>query len=168
MTFRRRLARRLYLFTMHREGMWWIKIRGLLADQILGRKHKRLWIGPNVDMGSWTNLALGDHVSINRNCVIAPHGGLTIGDYVSIAPGCMVMTFNHGSKGKGPIKYQPQIPAAIVIEDDVWIGANCTILPSVILPEGTIVGANALVAKSPDKPYSTIGGVPAKTIKVRR
>ena len=52
----------------------------------------------------------------------------------------------------------------VVIEKDVTIGANCTILPGVIIGEGAIVSAMSLVNR--DIPaYSFWGGVPVRQIR---
>jgi len=54
----------------------------------------------------------------------------------------------------------------IVIEDDVWIGANATILKGVRISRGSIVGSGAVVTKDVP-PYSIVGGNPAKIIRSR-
>ena len=56
--------------------------------------------------------------------------------------------------------------APVVIEDDVWCGANVTILKGVTIGRGSIVAAGAVVTQS-FPPYSIIGGVPAKLLKQR-
>jgi len=54
----------------------------------------------------------------------------------------------------------------VIIENDVWIGANSVIMPGVKVGNGAIIGANAVVTKDvPD--YAIVGGVPAKIIKYR-
>ena len=54
-----------------------------------------------------------------------------------------------------------------IIEDNVWIGANCIIMKGVIIGEGSIIGANSVVTK--DIPaYSIAVGSPAKVIKNRK
>ena len=60
----------------------------------------------------------------------------------------------------------PNNDLPVVIEDDVWCGANVTILKGVTISHGSIVAAGAVVTKS-FPPYSIIGGVPAKLIKMR-
>lgn len=61
----------------------------------------------------------------------------------------------------------PENDAAVVIEDDVWTGANViTILKDVTIGRGSVVAAGAVVTKS-CPPYSIIGGVPAKMLKMR-
>jgi maltose O-acetyltransferase len=54
----------------------------------------------------------------------------------------------------------------VTIEDDLWIGANCVILPGITLHKGSVVGAGAVVTK--DVPENAIAvGVPAKILKYR-
>ena len=54
----------------------------------------------------------------------------------------------------------------IIIEDNVWIGANCVILKGVKIGEGAIIGAGSIVTKD-IKPYSINVGNPCKMIKFR-
>lgn len=54
----------------------------------------------------------------------------------------------------------------VIIEDDVWIGANAIILRGVTIHNGAVVGAGAVVAKDVE-PYSIVAGNPAKEIKKR-
>lgn len=54
----------------------------------------------------------------------------------------------------------------IIIEDDVWIGANSVILPGVTIKKGAVVGAGSVVTK--DVPsYAVVCGNPARVIKYR-
>jgi serine O-acetyltransferase len=53
-----------------------------------------------------------------------------------------------------------------VVEDDVFIGPNSTILGPVTLGRGTVVGAGSVVLES-TAPGSTVAGVPAKPIRSR-
>lgn len=55
---------------------------------------------------------------------------------------------------------------SIVIKNDVWIGANVTILEGVTINDGAIIGANSIVTKDIE-PYSINVGNPAKPIKYR-
>ncbi len=54
----------------------------------------------------------------------------------------------------------------IVVEDDVWIGNNATILSGVHIGQGAVVAAGAVVSHDVP-PYAIVGGVPAKVIKYR-
>jgi galactoside O-acetyltransferase len=85
-----------------------------------------------------------------------------------IAPNCVLVAFSHGFRDLNiPMIDQPYEDAAIIIDDDVWIGANCTITKGVRFGKGCIVGANSLVTKDVE-PYSIVGGVPAKVIGTRK
>lgn len=55
---------------------------------------------------------------------------------------------------------------SIIIGNDVWIGANVSIMDGVVIGDGAIIAANALVNKDVE-PYSIVGGVPSKLIKYR-
>jgi len=53
-----------------------------------------------------------------------------------------------------------------VVGNDVWIGANVTIMPGIQIGDGAIIASNATVTKNV-APYSVVGGNPAKEIKKR-
>ena len=52
----------------------------------------------------------------------------------------------------------------IIIHDEVWIGANVTILPGVTIGKCTVIGAGSVVSKNLDA-FSVYAGVPAKKIR---
>ena len=51
----------------------------------------------------------------------------------------------------------------IVIEDDVWLGFNATILKGVKIGRGAIIGAGTIVT-SDIPPYAIVAGTPARVI----
>ena len=53
-----------------------------------------------------------------------------------------------------------------VIGNDVWVGANVTILKGVSIGDGAVIAAGAVVTKDVE-PYAIVGGVPAKFRKYR-
>ena len=52
----------------------------------------------------------------------------------------------------------------IIIEDEVWIGANVTILPGIKVGKCSVIGAGSIVTKDVPE-YSIVAGIPAKVIK---
>ena len=54
----------------------------------------------------------------------------------------------------------------VIVESDVWIGRNVTILAGVHIGRGCTIGAGSVVTKSMP-PYCTCVGVPARPIKVK-
>lgn len=110
-------------------------------------------------------ITTGDNCSFNTYCVV--HGKVTMGHNVRIAPGAKIFGENHGfSDIDRPICTQPNTRKGIVIEDDVWIGANAVVTDGVRIGSHSIIGAGAVVTKDV-QPYSIVGGNPAKTIKSR-
>jgi len=124
------------------------------------------------DLKGLHNLSIGRNVSIPKGstfyCTEAP---LTIGDNVVFGPRPTIITGDHRIDvvGKFIIDSHDKLPendAPVVIEDDVWTGANVTILKGVTVGRGSVIAAGAVVTKS-CPPYSIIGGVPAKVLKFR-
>ncbi len=126
------------------------------------------------DIKGVRNLSVGDGTSIPKGatlyCTDAP---LTIGRKVIFGPRPTIVTGDHRTNliGKYIIDVTteeklPENDLPVVIEDDVWCGANVTILKGVTIGRGSIVAAGAVVTQS-FPPYSVIGGVPAKLLKMR-
>jgi galactoside O-acetyltransferase len=65
-----------------------------------------------------------------------------------------------------PIINQGRTGGKIVVEDDVWIGANVVVTRNVCIGAHSVVAAGAVVTKDIE-PYSIVGGVPAKLIGKR-
>lgn len=121
--------------------------------------------------GLW-NMSIGDYTSIPKGSVFyCTEASLTIGKKVIFGPHPTIITGDHRIDvvGKYIMDSNEKLPendAAVVIEDDVWTGANVTILKGVTIGRGSVVAAGAVVTKS-CPPYSIIGGVPAKVLKMR-
>lgn len=112
-------------------------------------------------------ITIGDNMSMNTNVQIGGSSGrITIGDNVLIGPNVVLRAADHGIAMGTPIRFQPHVGGAIVVEDDVWIGANVVILRDVILGRGCVVAAGAVVTKDVE-PYAVVGGVPARKISSR-
>lgn len=107
------------------------------------------------------NITLGKRVFINAGCKFQDQGGITIGDDTLIGHNAVLATLNHGF---APEARKDMAPAPIVIGNNVWVGANVTILPGVTIGDNAIVAAGAVVTK--DVAAGTVvGGVPAKYLK---
>lgn len=114
------------------------------------------------------NIIIGCNTNINRNCILwaGKKCKIIIGDDCLTGPGVTIIVSQYEVKGKEPIRSYLQKEADIIIEDDVWLGANCTILSGVTVGKGAIIAAGAVVVKNVDS-YSIVAGVPAKKIKTR-
>mgnify|MGYP002706305757 FL=1 len=117
-----------------------------------------------MSVGDYTSIPKGSvfycteaSLTIGKKVIFGPHQTIITGDYRIDVVGKYIMDFN---------EKLPENDTPVVIEDDVWIGANVTILKGVTIGRGSVVAAGAVVTKS-CPPYSIIGGVPAKDLKMR-
>lgn len=127
-------------------------------------------IRPTVLLRDAERIFIGEGSSINHNNVLwagKKDATIKIGKNVMTGPGVKLFAFNHThSQTNIPMVEQGFEEADIIIEDDVWIGANSTVLAGANIGEGVIVGAGSVVTGDLP-PYSVCAGVPAKVIKRR-
>ena len=122
---------------------------------------------------------IGKYTFINHYCLIDKNVK-SIGRFCSIAYNVRIGLGNHPTEwvSTHPFAYDKKygfLKESIsfenksydtVIGNDVWIGANATILAGVKVGDGAIIGANSLV-KEDVEPYSIVVGSPAKQVKKR-
>ena len=112
------------------------------------------------------SIAIAAKSYIGPNSVLFGAGGIEIGEVVLISPGVVITSQQHGQARGTDMRDQPVVRERIVIERDVWVGANATILPGVRLGCGSVVGAGAVVRE--DVPAMTVVvGVPARAVRER-
>jgi acetyltransferase-like isoleucine patch superfamily enzyme len=108
------------------------------------------------------DVVIGHHTRIGlHNTIIGP---VTIGNHVNLAQGITVTALNHNFLDTSRrIDEQGISTTPVVIDDDVWIGANAVVLPGVHIGRHAVVAAGAVVVHDvPDG--CVVAGVPA-TIK---
>lgn len=113
-------------------------------------------------------------ITIGTNCfigefnVVRGQGGVHIGDGVYTGPMVQFVAVNHVySDFERPIREQGITAKGIVVEDDVWIGANAVVVDGVTIGRGSVIGAGAVVT-SDIPPYSIAVGTPARPVRDRR
>lgn len=136
-----------------------------------------------IDAGTYcTNVKLdnGIEFSAPHNCL---HHNLHIGKFNSLADNIeCVFGRNHNYKkiNTGALdlflkRNNTSIPdsdtdftqkGTIIIQNDVWIGSNVTIMPGVVIRNGAVIARNSHVV-SDVPPYAIVGGNPAKIIGYR-
>ena len=139
-----------------------------LLLKIMGAKiGQNIFIYPGVWITPGKNLKIGNHVDIAKDVIITSTGGVTIGDRTLIGYRTQILSANHSIPPIGePFPISGDSFKEIIIENDVWIGANCIITAGVTIGEGAVVAAGSVVTKNV-APNSIVGGVPAKIIKMR-
>lgn len=143
-----------------------------LADLEDSQRGTRLIIGAGVIIDAFVKIkpagGVGDVIIgagsvINSGCVLYSGNGIIIGQQVAIAANCTLAPVNHAYQDRTrPIMQQGFLPSrgGIVIEDDVWIGANCVLLDGAILRQGCVIGAGSIV-RGEVPAYAIAHGQPA-------
>ena len=161
----------------------------LLLWRPLFRRCGKARFGTGLAMQGCKNMSLADGVRIGRACQLYAEGGtlemgedaalspgvtvdasgglIRIGRQVAVGPGTVLRAANHCFDSlEKPIMLQGHLYGEIVIEDDVWIAANCTITPGTRIGPGAVVGAGAVVTR--DIPDGSVGvGNPARVIRTQ-
>jgi acetyltransferase-like isoleucine patch superfamily enzyme len=137
------------------------------------RRHlKRL--GSNTVLKAGVRITQPDKVSIGSNCnfgtgaFITGGGGVTIGDWVGFGPDVKVWSLNHRFEDpERPWLLQGWDEKPVLIEDDVWLGANVFVMPGVTIGRGAIISAGSVVNKA-IPPFGIAVGNPARVIGWRK
>ena len=117
-------------------------------------------------IGSYTKIKrfveIQENVEIGKFCKIMSFvfipTGIRIGNYVFVGPGTVFTNDKYPSAvGDWEIRYTE-------VQDNVSIGANCTILPGVKIGKGSCIGAGSVVTRNVD-PEAVYYGNPAKRVR---
>lgn len=88
------------------------------------------------------DIIIKDGVFINRNCTIVSHDKISIGKGTCIGPNTVI--YDHDHIASKPGEY---VSKAVVVGNNVWIGANVTILKGVTVGDGAVIAAGTTVTK---------------------
>jgi acetyltransferase-like isoleucine patch superfamily enzyme len=109
------------------------------------------------------DIYIGDRTRIGLGCTLI--GPVKIGNDVGVAQGVVLTGLNHNYEDVTmPISKQGVSTAPIVVEDEVWLGANCVILAGTTIGKHSIVAAGSVITKNVP-PYSLAFGNPARVIR---
>lgn len=139
------------------------KKRRELLEEGLGRAGLHLYLEPPCYFSYGCNTYFGDDVYANFNLVVVDDVQVNIGNHVMFGPNVTISSTGH------PLAHVyrregAQFSLPIVIGDDVWIGANCTILPGVKIGQRCVIGAGSVVTH--DIPDDSLAfGSPCRVIR---
>lgn len=169
------------------EGTPRLKIKGSAENIVIGdnvsflgmvdlrnRENGRIVIGNNVSIDNDVRIvsardgiiSIGDRSAIAAFTIINGGANVYIGRKCLFAKNISINANDHRFAKDACIRDQGYIYADVVIEDDVWLGANVCVNKGVTVKKGSIVGANAVVTKDTEE-YSINVGLPAKKIGYR-
>lgn len=124
------------------------------------------------------NIESDNNINIGVNATImTSRAKLRIKKHFVSGPGLTIITGDHmpiigkfldtvTNEDKDRLDVSHQFDQDVTIEEDVWCGANVTILKGVTIGRGSIIASGAVVTKN-IPPYCIAGGVPAKVLKTR-
>ena len=138
----------------------------------------RFAAGKGLTLQAWDNyageafsphLAIGDDVVLTDYVQISCADKVEIGNRVLVGQSVYISDNSHGDTDEESLKIPPierplVVKGPVIIEDDVWIGRNATILSGVHIGKGAVIAAGAVVNRDVP-PYSVAAGVPARIIK---
>lgn len=120
-------------------------------------------------VGGLGDIVIGEHCYINSHCVFFSGNGIHLGNDVLLAPGVCVVPSNHQVSDRSrPIRLQGFMHSrgGVLIEDDVWVGANATILDGARIGKGAVIAAGAVVGCEIPA-YEIWGGSPLRKLRDR-
>lgn len=134
-----------------------------LLHQLVGQLGQRcIVVAPFYCDYGW-NIRMGSDVFFNHGCVILDGAPVSFGDHVFVAPYCGFYTAGHPldvEQRNAGLEYA----YPITVEDDVWIGANVTVLPGVTIGRGSVIAAGSVVNR--DIPAGVVAaGNPCRVIR---
>jgi galactoside O-acetyltransferase len=140
----------------------------------------KIFIGNNSRIDTFAIIApsgdavfkIGEYVHICAYTILNGLESITLEDFSSIGLHCSILSSSENFDGEFLTnatilkEYLGTVSAPVVIRKHAIIATGTTILPGVIIGEGTVVGAHSLVKVS-TKPFTVVAGVPSKEIKQR-
>lgn len=111
-------------------------------------------------------MEIGNNVHFAGSAYVRAEGGLVIGDNCHISRNFVLYTHSHNFMGKAipydeTFRFKP-----VVIEKNVWIGINVTVVPGAHIKEGAIIGAGSVVHGTVEA-HAIVGTPSPKVIRYR-
>lgn len=124
-----------------------VETRESIIRNLFGKTSDTFVIEPPFFCDYGYNIEIGNNFFMNMDCVILDEATVKFGDNVFIAPQCGFYTAGHPldseRRNKGLEYAYP-----ITVGNNVWIGANVTVLPGVTIGDNTVIGAGSVVTRS--------------------
>ncbi len=160
------------------------KLHGLATHSVIPYSTKITWphkviVGKNCTIehqvyfkhdGPYTqgkSIYISDNVFIGFGCEFNIKQSVVVKDNCLIGSGSKFIDHDHGTNSNQLICLQKCPSQEIILQEDVWLGANVIVLKGVTIGQGAIVAAGAIVNKSIPA-YEIWGGIPAKKLGERK
>ncbi len=134
-----------------------------ILRQLLGHIGENVTISAPFYCDYGKNISVGDWFYSNRNVYFTDGVNITIGDHVFIGPNCCLTTAEHAIDAGQRISGM-EVAKPIIISNNVWLGANVTVLAGVTIGENSVIGAGSVV-KHDIPPNVVAVGIPCKILR---
>jgi acetyltransferase-like isoleucine patch superfamily enzyme len=149
-------------------GFTGLKVRSYFVRMMLGACGNDVRFHMNVRIVTPKGLKIGNRCAFGQGTFLTAGGGITIGNYVATGPDVKIWSVNHKfGDPEAPWMEQGYEKVPVVIEDDVWIGANCFIKPGVRIGKGAIISAGTVLSKSVPE-FAIVAGNPGRVVAWRK
>ena len=136
--------------------------RSQLLRALFGTGGDTVWMQPPFFCDYGTNIALGERVFFNFNCVVLDVCPVRIGSFTLLGPAVQIYTPMHPFNAQARRGNEYGKPVAI--GSDVWVGGGAIILPGVTIGSRTVIGAGSVVTR--DIPDDVVAaGNPCRVIR---
>lgn len=137
--------------------------RASIIKELFGKVGKQF----NIESDFWCdygyNIEVGENFYVNHNCVMLDCNKIKFGDNVLIAPNCGFYTAGHPLDVESRVKWL-EYAYPITVGNNVWFGANVSVMPGVTIGDNTVIGAGSVVTK--DIPSNVLAyGNPCRVIR---
>lgn len=155
-----------------RRGIDAIRHQFFIKRKGFGNIHPTTQLGLPLYITKKENVYLDEYTRIQTGgTILTVTGKFILKKYSAIASRCTIITGNHIPTVGIPqteLRNHPHTDAEkdIIVEEDVWIGSNVTLLAGAHIGRGAVIGACSLVNKE-IPPYAIAVGTPAKIIAVK-
>jgi maltose O-acetyltransferase len=136
--------------------------RRRILRELFGSGGDSVWMQPPFYCDYGTNIALGERVFFNFNCIVLDVCPVRIGDFTLFGPAVQIYTPLHPFDAKQ--RRREEFGKPINIGSEVWVGGGAIILAGVSIGSRAVIGAGSVVTR--DVPEGVFAaGNPCRVIR---
>jgi len=115
-------------------------------------------------LNTFGRVTLGENSHLGAFCYVnAHHGNVSIGDDAAIGPGTKLFAYSNHYRAGSKVTDE-RITADVRIGNNVFIGANCSILPGSVVGDNIVVAAGTVVKGELLEP-GVYAGAPTRRVR---